>query len=747
MPGSSSYEKFEPLGRNNCANIYDGFDKSSNCEVVILELQQQFQSGGDAVWDDVERARTAPLENTVERHALVKDEHWIVIQKLDASLKDRLRFERQVDPNLVRSAMYRTLQALASYEEAEILHGSVKPGNLLHFNQDFVKLNFSPGLRLGGQLAQPCCDFRYMAPEIIDPSFGDVGPASDLYSLGFTALELLLGKDFAKLVPGVRGLVDSPDDTGWMRWHTSSETHVPSVAKLLPSAPEDVVRVIDRLLKKNVIDRYTSAREALVDLEKRPDVRVDAGRKTKVVADQPVQNRTAARKRTFKDYIDSTIEWSQTAWQDPKKKQWIILWICLLVAAPFLWALFFPARTQVQFDSEPTGATVVIDGRTTESFKTSTRLLMDPGTYKMKMMLEGYDSHTQEFIVEQSGEVVSISHEFELAKREIRVRSTPGNAKVVITGTSEPASGSTPFDTKLRPGKYTIEVALDRYITQTREVSVEPGESRLDVAFELKTPIPDGLDNDKDPAVDLDYGYPLWTVSTKYPEMRFAFVRPGEFLYGVHPTVAGEGLSPGELEARPEKVEAPLYISVTEVSNGWFDKFLAERGESRASAAEDSELPATQLTIEQAREFCSSVSEGGRLPTEIEWEWVAGGGERMRPWSDAGAPDETRCRFNLLPGADNSPVSVFALEAGATPQGVQNLLGNVAEWCESIYEPGYEEQDGDPGVGEWPSIRGGSFVDRIQNPNKVRITIRASSNPAGANDIGFRVLIPLPAVP
>jgi serine/threonine protein kinase len=42
-----------------------------------------------------------------------------------------------------------------------------------------------------------------MAPEVVSEEFGEVGPASDLYSLGFAAYELLAGEHFEELFPGL----------------------------------------------------------------------------------------------------------------------------------------------------------------------------------------------------------------------------------------------------------------------------------------------------------------------------------------------------------------------------------------------------------------------------------------------------------------------------------------------------------------------------------------------------------------
>lgn len=731
MAGNDIYEIFEVLGRNNCSVVHDGYDKESSGEVIILKLHTQFQSGGADVWADIEKAHNASLENTVERRALVKQNHWIVIQKLDGSLKEQLKSNGKLDVNLVRSVLRRVLQALCSYEENGIIHGCIKPGNLLFFDADYVRLNFSPGLRLGGQFATPCCDFRYLAPELIDEkSFGPIGPGVDLYALGFTALELLLGSQFAKSIPQVRELVKSSDDMGWSHWHTSHEIIVPPLAELLPGAPDDLIRVVDRLIKKNVSERYQSAKDALADLEKGPDVRISTGKgKTSPrIPEPPVRVSADLRK----PIVQRSIEWIK----NPKNRPIVFAGTGLIFLFLFLFVLS-GGDPIVEFTTEPSGARLIIDNKTQFPLTTPVKLKLPAKKYKLAFDLEGFDPHEEE--IEVKSEAVFVTHKFAIKRTKVRIDSIPPGATVISNGRS---LGKTPLETDLKPGAFKFNLTLSKHerlnivaeVAKTSPQELGPY-TLVEIPEEMK---PSGVE------VDPDYLYPLWTVSEKYPDLRFAFVRPGEFSYGVT-TVDGKNLYPGEISSRKKSVAAPYYIATTEVSVAQMNQFLKAQNMKLLEAPTD-DLPAVGISLEQARLFCASVSPAGRLPTEVEWEYAAGDGVRSLPWETTSTELSEYCRFTFEKSQAPAPMSVFAHPNSATPKrGILNLLGNAAEWCDNIYEAGAEEQAGDPGVGVWNAIRGGGFAEFINYPAQVRITMRASCDPAGGKDVGVRVVIPLPA--
>jgi iron(II)-dependent oxidoreductase len=108
--------------------------------------------------------------------------------------------------------------------------------------------------------------------------------------------------------------------------------------------------------------------------------------------------------------------------------------------------------------------------------------------------------------------------------------------------------------------------------------------------------------------------------------------------------------------------------------------------------------PVTVETWQGASAYCAA--RGARLPTEAEWERAARGAEgRLYPWGDD-VPDASRARFDYKLW-EYLPVGSYP--SGATPDGVMDMAGNVAQWTSTRYAPyPYRADDGredqtDPG--------------------------------------------------
>jgi formylglycine-generating enzyme required for sulfatase activity len=200
----------------------------------------------------------------------------------------------------------------------------------------------------------------------------------------------------------------------------------------------------------------------------------------------------------------------------------------------------------------------------------------------------------------------------------------------------------------------------------------------------------------------------------------------------------------GALLARPRhmaRVNA-FAIDRTEVTVAAYREYVAATRAVWSSTESDGRLPATRVPWSDAANYCAwKHPRNGRLPTEFEWEAATRGlAGRTFPWGEGWAG----ARANTKSFARTGPVAVGSFLSGATPEGIQDLTGNVWEWTGSPLTS-Y------PGASALPDsmknyrvIRGGAFdtIDSIAT-GWVRGYLRFDMPGAQLPNTGFRCVIPL----
>ena len=127
------------------------------------------------------------------------------------------------------------------------------------------------------------------------------------------------------------------------------------------------------------------------------------------------------------------------------------------------------------------------------------------------------------------------------------------------------------------------------------------------------------------------------------------------------------------------------------------------------------------------------------LPSEAQWEKAARGQDgRIFPWGGKADPNRANYADTGI-GTTTSAVGCFL--GGVSPYGVEDLSGNVWEWCRSRWQGSYQDYryDNDLEGDTRRVLRGGSFYD---DERHVRCAVRFGDSPDYRDYYrGFRVVV------
>ena len=249
----------------------------------------------------------------------------------------------------------------------------------------------------------------------------------------------------------------------------------------------------------------------------------------------------------------------------------------------------------------------------------------------------------------------------------------------------------------------------------------------------------------------------------------YCAVPAGEFTLGSDPVVDGQAFAQ-EFPLHNATLDHSFLMARFPVTNGQFANFLnADDGyaldanwstvglEWRAGNASDRQPsalvnhPVVNVSWFEAQAYCAwlrlrieraghlqlwqpdgivrrrlSLSEV-RLPTEVEWERCARGGDG-RSYSWGSSVDDAVGVERRVAHSRTTAVGLFVDEDA--PYGVHDLCGNVWEWCSDFWASGEDERR---------VVRGGGF-----GPNRraLRATCRFGNAPQiGHDDLGFRPVV------
>ena len=190
------------------------------------------------------------------------------------------------------------------------------------------------------------------------------------------------------------------------------------------------------------------------------------------------------------------------------------------------------------------------------------------------------------------------------------------------------------------------------------------------------------------------------------------------------------GLFDASVPSTEITISTPFWIDKTEVTN---EALYGNTGDN---------LPATNLDWTMAQNHC--VAQGGRLPTESEWEYAARGPDNLLfPWGNTwdNRSRVNYCDLNCVSSwndtsytdgyAEKSPVGAYP--NGASWVGALDMSGNVWEWTSTIYRSyPYSATDGRENTATTTTqrtLRGGAWTWIVAQTSTSARATHISSGP------------------
>ncbi len=408
-------------------------------------------------------------------------------------------------------------------------------------------------------------------------------------------------------------------------------------------------------------------------------------------------------------------------------------------------------QARIRFSLSPEGGQLMVNGQIVDpakllSVNAGVKIAISyrkPGFYPLKAVVSLKPAQEKDVELSLRPEIGAVS-----------VSSHP-SATVFLDGKNV---GNTPLTMNLPAVPHRLEIRKKGFAAVQKAIAPKANRP-LTLNFELQT----------------ELAYRLATAAKEYKNaygIVMKLYQPGSFVMGAARHERGQRANEF---LRKVHLRRPFYVGKYEITNRQYAVF----GKKSAKKT-DGDHPVTSIEWIDAALFCNwlslkeglapfylikdrkllgsnMTSEGYRLLTEAEWEWLARKAARpsmtIFPWGDqdviqpktTNIGDESAKNVvkTFVPGYNDghiktSPVGSFKIE----PSGIFDMAGNASEWVHDFYSlvpPQQGVVEADP-MG--PTYGGAHVVKGANWRSATRSRLRAAyrEGQSGANDgLGFRV--------
>ncbi|WP_119071188.1 protein kinase domain-containing protein [Rubrobacter indicoceani] len=262
------YRPSDLVGRGGMGEVYLARDEVLYRDVAVKILARPFADDEESVERFRREARSAAAlshPNIVPVYDLGETDdgaQFIVMEYVSGgTLKELILREGPLEARAAVKISHQVARALGAAHDGGVIHRDVKPQNVLFTVSGEAKLT---DFGIARAASAPCMTRTgfalgtadYMSPE---QAMGEeVGPASDLYSLGVVLYQMLTGeRPFeadSPLATAIKHINELPPRLYALK---VGDSHFPGGMEV----------VVGRLLAKNQAERYDTASELIADLE------------------------------------------------------------------------------------------------------------------------------------------------------------------------------------------------------------------------------------------------------------------------------------------------------------------------------------------------------------------------------------------------------------------------------------------------------------------------------------------------
>ena len=136
------YERLEKIAAGSFAVVYRGRDRELRRDVAIKQIHAQFLADGQQLtnyWQEAQLLASLPHPHVLTIYDIVRSRGWLVLERMHGSLERECHGEG-IDLDYLRAVLRDCLQALRFLHANGVIHGDVKPSNLLLDAQGRVKV-------------------------------------------------------------------------------------------------------------------------------------------------------------------------------------------------------------------------------------------------------------------------------------------------------------------------------------------------------------------------------------------------------------------------------------------------------------------------------------------------------------------------------------------------------------------------------------------------------------------------------